>query len=78
MAYLIQCHVVDKDSEIRVSVNFYGDTETEADEAYEENFSRIPLLVEADEVGNLMEEEGEIEDDERPQLEEVAEVDEAD
>lgn len=73
MAYVIQCHIVDDDEQIRCSVSFYGATEEEAQEAYDEYFEKMKPLVDAEARGSLVEDEGDIDDQDRPELEEEEE-----
>ena len=70
MAYAIQCHIVDPAEErIRMTVTFYGETEKEAQEIYDEWYGKKIELSKVDDAGDLLEEEGEIPDDELPELE---------
>ncbi len=70
MAYLIQCHIVDEDAEeIGMTVNFYGRTEAEAQERYDAWYEKNINLAKLDDEALVVQDEGEIPDDELPELE---------
>lgn len=70
MAYLIQCHIVDPEAEeIGMTVNFYGETEEDAQERYDKWFSKNINLEKLDGEELVVHDEGEMLDDELPELE---------
>jgi hypothetical protein len=71
MAYCIQCHIVEPDEEkIKVVVSFYGENEEDAQDAYDAYFDQNLNLEKIDKEERLVVEEGEIPDDQLPELEE--------
>ena len=75
MAYVIQCHIVDPETNtIPVVVSFYGADEEEATERYDKWFEKKIELSKLAEAGDVLEEEAEIDDSELPEVEEEVEA----
>jgi len=72
MAYELEVSIIDAgDGTIKVMHTFYGLTEAEARTYYREHLSSCDYFRSAEKDGRLIEEGGEIDDEDLPEVEEV-------
>jgi len=76
MAYALSVDVIDPDGEIYVTHTFWGDTEKEARENYDEHAEEDESLGEAIDEDRVQESLEQVPDDQLPTVEEEAEEEE--